>query len=79
MQKVKLFMRQVGNPDPALGIISTGELEADLEKYQDYEVFNTHYLGEVRNEHGVVGYKVLFVLVKNEEKEPKRRETLKGV
>lgn len=87
MQKVKLFMRQVGAPDAALGVVSTEELETELEyKYmtQGYELFETHYLGEVRNEHGAIGYKVLFVLVRGEENteglvtaKAKRRESLK--
>ena len=83
MQKVKLFMRQVGNPDPALGVISVGDLEDELEKYtsQGFALFETHYLGEVRTDHGAVGFKVLFVLVKDEETAevaPKKRESLKG-
>jgi len=65
MQSVKLFMRAVG--DAAPGVVSVSELEDELEyKYlsQGYEVFETHYLGEVRNDQGdALGYKVLFVLI----------------
>ena len=85
MQSVKLFMRAVG--DSAPGVVPVSELEDELEyKYlsHGYEVFETHYLGEVRNDTGnILGYKVLFVLVgSGEPREPavaKKPKSLKGV
>jgi hypothetical protein len=66
MQSVKMFMRQVGTPNGAMGVVSVQEVEEELEyKYlsQGFEVFETHYLGEVRDENGnALGYKMMFVL-----------------
>lgn len=70
MQSVKTVMRQVGVPNPELGVVSSQELEDHLEyNYlaNGYVVQDSHYLGAVRDgSNNEVGYKILFVLVKEE-------------
>jgi len=74
MQSVKLVMRQIGVPNPANEIVSSQELEEHIEfnyTSNGYGIQSTHYLGAVRDVSGnEVGYKILFVLVKNEEDLP---------
>lgn len=69
MQSVKLFMRQVGVSNPMLDVKGVGQVEEEIAyQFPDYELKDTHYLGDVRNDSNqVVGYKVLFVFVKNVE------------
>lgn len=69
MQSVKLVLRTVGNPNPALGVVGSDEFSADVEKYtQDgYVVQNSLYLGEVKDAmQNAQGYKVMIVLTKDE-------------
>ena len=68
MQEIKLVMRQIGVPNgvPAEegGVVSSQDVEAHLEyNYlsNGYKVQASHYLGAAENG---MGYKVLFVLVK---------------
>ena len=74
MQSVKITMRQIGVPNPQMDIISSEEFENHIEfnfTTNGYEVQDTHYLGAVVDGSGnAVGYKVLFVMVKNEEEKP---------
>ena len=71
MQSVKLFMRQIGVPNPSMGVVSAEEAESDLEfNYlsNGYKLFATHDLGSVRDaSQNEVGYKLMFVVVKDEE------------
>jgi hypothetical protein len=70
MQKVRLFVRQVGIPDPSLDVISTDDFNQELEyQYlsQGYRVFDTAAMGDVRNSNnGVQGYRFGLWLVKDE-------------
>lgn len=81
MQSVKTVMRQIGVPNPELGIVSSQELEDHLEyNYlaSGYEVKDTHYLGAVIDGSGnQVGYKILFVLVKQEVLVPEKPKAAK--
>ncbi len=68
MQEIKLVMRQIGVPNglPAEqgGIVLSAEAESHLEyNYlsNGYTLQATHYLGNAENG---LGYKVLFVLVR---------------
>ena len=71
MQSVKLVVRQIGIPNVALDIVSPEDASTYIE-YQygskGYVLASSHYLGEVKDAQGSVqGYKVMFVLTKNEE------------
>lgn len=68
MLSVKVAVRQIGIPNAGADIFSPEQVEQDFAyKYSDYVLQNTHYLGEVKDSHNVVlGYKVMFVFVKNE-------------
>jgi hypothetical protein len=70
MQKVRLFLRQVGVPDPNLSVISADDFNVELEyQYlsQGYVVADSHYLGEVKNSSGSnQGYRFALILVKDE-------------
>ncbi len=71
MQSIKLVMRQVGKTNPELDIVSASEA-TDFIEYQygsqGYVLSASHYLGEVKDGQGLVlGYKMMFVLTKDEE------------
>ena len=74
MQSVRNFMRTIGVPNPELGIISAQEAEEQLEYALlagDYKLHTALTLGAVRDKSNEeVGYKVLYVLVKDEEPAP---------
>jgi hypothetical protein len=76
-------MRAVGEPHVGLGIVPMDVFEEELEyKYlsQGYTVLATHYLGEVRNDTGgVMGYKVMLVLQKEDTPKPAAKQTLKDI
>jgi hypothetical protein len=79
MQSIKLVMRQIGVPNPETDIVSVQEVEYYLDTEflaNGYDVKNEHYLGSVKDASGNdVGYKVLFVLVKNETPEKAELKT----
>lgn len=70
MQSVKFVTRQIGIPSGNGDVISG----AELEEYLDFNYFSKgytlkseHHLGDARDANGViVGYQMLFVLVKDE-------------
>jgi hypothetical protein len=70
MQKVRLFVRQVGVPDQSLGVISAEDFNVELEyQYlsQGYTVIDSHYLGEVKNSNGAnQGYRFALLLSRDE-------------
>ena len=71
MQSVKNFMRAIGNPSPELGIVSVEQALDEME-YQylsrGYKVQGSHYIGAIKDAQGSeLGYRVLYVLVKDEE------------
>lgn len=68
MQPVRVAFRQIGVPNHAADVYSPEEVEQDLAfKYADYDLFNTHYMGEVKDKQGnVVGYKVMFIFVQSQ-------------
>lgn len=70
MQSVKIALRTVGVPSPALGIES-GEMvsESLTEEYvaQGYVIQNSFFVGDIKDPQGnVLGYKLMFVFVRNE-------------
>ena len=71
---IKIVVRQIGIPNPALDIISAEDTSEYLSyQYPGYELGNSHYLGEVKDSQGSVqGYKMMFVLTKNEEVKAKK-------
>lgn len=82
MQTIKLFMRAVGAPNAALGIVPMDTFEEELEyKYlsQGFTVLATHYLGEVMGDGGALGYKVMLVLQKEDTPKPVSKQTLKDI
>ena len=71
MQSIKIVVRQIGIPNVSADIYSA-EDTSEYIQYQygakGYELKDSHYLGEVKGAEGsTVGYKVMFVLVKDEE------------
>lgn len=71
MQKVKIVLRVVGTPSAGLGVVSGEEAGKTIEeKYTSdgYVIQNSFYVGDVKDANGnVLGYKLMFVLVKDEE------------
>lgn len=71
MQSVKLLVRQIGNPNPELSIISEPELNEYIDYQltsQGYELHSTHYLSDVKDPNGnVQGYKFALWFVKPSE------------
>ena len=71
MQSIRIVVRQIGIPDVNADILSP-EDTSEYIQYQygakGYELKDSHYLGEVKGAEGAtVGYKVMFVLTKDEE------------
>ena len=70
MKPFKLVVRQVGPPNPAADVYSPEEVHEYIQyQYHDYEIKDTHYLGQAKAKDGklVEGFAVMFVLVKDEE------------
>jgi hypothetical protein len=67
MQSVKLFMRQVGVPHIGLDVKGVSQVEEEIAyQFPDHELQESHYLGPVIDDkNNVIGYKVLFIFVKN--------------
>ena len=76
MQKVKYFLGTFGIENVNFGVKSAEQVEADLGfKYlsDGWAVESSHYLGAVRDQVGNdIGYKILHVLVKEEEAKVKK-------
>ena len=66
MQSVKLVVRRIGVPNKDLNVYSAEETSEYLEyQYPDFELKETHYLGEVKDLKGsAFGWTILFVLVR---------------
>jgi len=75
-QSIRIVVRQIGNPDVAADIYSAQDTSDYIEfQYgaKGYMLKDSHYLGEVvvrgadGQPTGVGGWKVMFILTKNEE------------
>lgn len=70
MQKVKIVLRVVGTPSAGLGVVSGEEAGKTIEeKYTSdgYVIQNSFYVGDIKDANGsVLGYKLMFILVKDE-------------
>ena len=74
MQSIKYFVRAIGDASKGMGVVTAAEAEQDINyNYlsQGYVVQNTSYLGSIRDTEGNdVGYRILHVLLKDEEPRP---------
>jgi hypothetical protein len=71
MADVKIVVRNVGIPNKGLDIYSPETVSEYLKyQYPDYDLHETHYLGEVKSgdpKTGTQGWKVMFVLKRSAE------------
>lgn len=71
MQKVRIALRTVGIPSKGLGVESGSDASKSLEdEYTSdgYVIQNSLHVGDVKDTNGnVLGYKLMFVFVKDEE------------
>ena len=70
MTKIKHFLRTIGQPNDALGIMAAEDVEAELEyKFlnQGWLLLKTDYLGAIRDKDGnEVGYRYMYFLTKED-------------
>ena len=71
MQSVRYFLRAIGDTSKGAGIVTASQAEDDLNyNYlsQGFNLFSTQYVGAMKDGEGnEVAYRVLHVLVKDEE------------
>lgn len=71
MQSVKYFLRAIGDASKGMGIVSSQDAENDLTyNYlsQGFVIQSTSFVGTIKDQEGNdAGYRVMHVLVKDEE------------
>lgn len=75
MQSVRTVVKNIGNPNPALQVVSPQQADQEIQynyTSQGYVLHSTHYLGAVPTADGgaIQGYKFAYIFVKNDSEDP---------